>query len=63
MKIVQDPASGEITFQLDENEKYDTGELLNVLLQFVCEQAVKIHQLTKSHQEIAKRLDGCDKTE
>jgi hypothetical protein len=63
MKIVQDPESGEIKFHLDENEKYYIEEQLDVLMKFVCEQAIKTHQLTKCYQEIAKRLDGCGKTE
>jgi hypothetical protein len=64
MKIVQDPESGEIKFQLDGNEKYYIEEQLDTLMKFVCEQAVKTHQLTKLYEEIAKqRLDGCGKTE
>jgi hypothetical protein len=63
MKIVQNPESGEIGIQLDENEEYNMENQLDALMQFVCEEAVKTHQLIKFYQEIAKRLDRCGKTE
>lgn len=63
MKIVQNPESGEIRFQLDKNEKYDMENHLDALIEFVCEQAVKTHKLINHYQELVKRLDRLDKVE
>jgi len=63
MKIVQNPESGEIGIQLNENEEYCMENQLDVLMEFVCKEAVKTHQLSKAYEEIFKRLDGRGKAE
>jgi hypothetical protein len=57
MKIVQNPESGEVNIQLDQDEKYDIEEHLNALIEFVSKQAIKIHDLNNSCNKIVERLD------
>jgi hypothetical protein len=57
MKIVQNPESGEVGIQLDQDEKYDIEEHLNALIDFVSIQAIKIHDLNNSCKKIVERLD------
>jgi hypothetical protein len=54
MKIVQDPESGEVGIQLDQDEKYDIEEHLNALIDFVSIQAIKIHDLNNSCKKIVE---------
>jgi hypothetical protein len=46
MKIVQNPESGEVGIQYDQNEKYDRKEHLQTLTAFVTQQALKTYELT-----------------
>jgi len=61
MKIVQNPESGEIGIQLEQNEKYNIGEHLSALIEFVCKQAIETYQLTNSYKKLSERLDALEK--
>jgi hypothetical protein len=62
MKIVQDDETGEVKIQLDANEDYYLERHLDALTDFVIKQAVEIHTLTNSYQELAKRVEVLEKS-
>ena len=57
MKIVQNPESGEVGIQLEQDEKYDIEEHLESLMDFVVKNALETHKLIKSYKELLERLD------
>jgi hypothetical protein len=61
VKIVQNPESGKIGLQVKHNEEHDIDGHLQLLTEFVSEQAVKTHELRKSIEEIVTRLGKCEK--
>jgi len=61
MRIVQDE-TGEVKIQLDANEDYYLERHLDALMDFVIKQSVKIHTLTNSQRELAKRVEGLEKS-
>ena len=61
LKIVQDSESGKVGIQVKEDEEYDIEEHLQLLSEFVAEEAIKTHELRKSYKELVTRLDGCEK--
>jgi hypothetical protein len=61
VKIVQDPESGKVGVQIREHEKYDIKEHLQLLMEFVGEEAFKNNESRKSYKELLTRLGECEK--
>jgi hypothetical protein len=57
MKIVQDSESGQVNIQLTQDE-YDIEEHLHSLTDFISKQAIKLHELNNSYEELVKRFDA-----
>ncbi len=61
VKIVQDPESGKVGVQVKHDEQYDIEEHIQLLTEFAGEQALKNHELRKSHEGLVTRLGECEK--
>jgi hypothetical protein len=57
MRIVQNPESGEVSIELENDEVYDMEEHLAALMEFVTKQAIDVHRLINSYWKIVGRLD------
>jgi len=57
MRIVQNPESGEVGIQLEQDEKYEIEEHLESLMDFVVKNALETHKLIKSYKELVQRFD------
>jgi hypothetical protein len=57
MRIVQNPESGEVSIELENDEVYDMEEHLAALMEFVTKQAIDVHRLINSYRKIVGRLD------
>ncbi|MEP6517442.1 hypothetical protein [Microcoleus vaginatus] len=60
MRIVQNPESGEVSIQLQNDEVYDMEEHLAALMEFLTQQAIEIHRLRNSYRKIVGRLDSLE---
>jgi hypothetical protein len=60
IKIVKDP-NGKVGIQIKGHEKYDIGEHLEALTEFISEEAVRSHNLQESHERLLTRLGECEK--
>lgn len=61
VKIVQDSETGKVGIRIEQDEKYDIEEHLQVLMEFATEKAIGTHELMKSHEKLVTRLDECEK--
>jgi hypothetical protein len=58
MKIIQNPENGQVAFQLESNELYDSEEHLAALIEFTVNQAQIVFDLKSSYKKILQRLDS-----
>jgi hypothetical protein len=61
MKIIQCLESGELTIQLENNEKYDREEHLQALTEFGFSPAINLDKLTNSYKQVVEGLEVLEK--